>query len=106
MNRQPHRPSLKRKELTTFEENWSPGPDAIIARSWAQMGLRYAKERYYYKAFLCFETALSLDSLSVDAHHLLIRRLILTGKIQEVCEFALKVTVPPTGNLVEPWAVA
>jgi len=80
--------------------------DTIIARSWVRLGVNYVQKRYYMKAFLCFETALSMDSMSMNLKHCLIRRLILAGKLQEAYEFVSKENYPYALDVKEPWALA
>lgn len=80
--------------------------NSIIARSWTHLGTYYVVKRYYLKAFLCFETALSLDFAAMNIDHYLVRRLILAGKLQEANEFATQISIPFKQDVKEFWAMA
>jgi len=80
-------------------------PDAIIAKNWIDLGHNYLKERYYLKALLCFETALSVDQQSVDKSHRQINNLIWAGLIQEAHDAALTMVYPVRWSVDEPWAI-
>ncbi len=78
--------------------------DTFVARDWVQLGIRFAQKCYYFKAFLSFGMALSLDRSSMEARHSLIQRYIQTGRLQDANELALKMGGINTQR--EPWVFA
>jgi len=86
------------------ELNHKIDSDGLIARFWVHRGINYVKKRYYMKAFLCFETALILDSRSLDIPHHFVHRLIITGRLQEANDIAFTLPLPLKWEIREPWA--